>query len=144
MAPNFSIGTNGPSRNFAIAGGATVDMNGVNAPNMQALSDVGSFGGVLTNTSATTATMTFTHGSDVGTTRTFSGIVTGNINLVWNTVAASTTATQPLLGQSTYTGFTTISLRHRNFRCQQCSAGDDGIDHQRRRRESICTRSGRL
>ena len=84
-------------------------MNGVSVGNVHGLSDFNGAGGVLTNSSATAATMTFSKGSDGGNPRTFTGLVTGNVNLIWNHNVAATTGTQTLANTNSYTGFTTIS-----------------------------------
>ncbi len=64
-------------------------------------------GGTVTNTGAN-ATLTLSHAQDVGTNRTFSGNITGNLNFVLNSITG-VTGTQTLANTSSYTGFTTIS-----------------------------------
>jgi autotransporter-associated beta strand protein len=102
----FSMGS---ARQFITASGATIDMNGTSVANVEGITDFNGLGGTITNSSATTATLTLFRTSNLTSSRPSSGVITGNINLVMNFSTAATTGTQTLSGQSTYTGTTTIS-----------------------------------
>ncbi len=105
LASGFSYST---ARPFHLAAGATLNLNGISPGNVDYLVDVNGAGGTITNTNATTSTLTIENSSSTNnSTQTFSGAITGNINLVLQ-VSGSNVITQVLAGQSTYTGTTTI------------------------------------
>jgi len=88
----------GAAADLTIRQGATLDLNGVTP---STITNAFNSNGTVTNTSATFAT--FTVGGTAASTGTSFGIVSGNINLT-----KSGTGAQSWLGDSTYTGVTTI------------------------------------
>ncbi|HEX3356407.1 MAG TPA: autotransporter-associated beta strand repeat-containing protein, partial [Tepidisphaeraceae bacterium] len=111
LGSSFSISNTNSQRDFAVGAGATFDLNGftMTAGNAyEALDNFNGAGGIVTNSSANAATLTLSHFQDIGTNRTFSGNITGNLNFVLNTIAG-VTGTQTLANTSSYTGFTTVS-----------------------------------
>jgi autotransporter-associated beta strand protein len=101
------------SRPLKVANGAVIDMNGVSlsstAPvnGADTLEDISGMGGTITNTGATASTLTLSSNSTASGIRTFSGTITGNINFLRQT--ATSTLTQVLAGENSYTGTTTIN-----------------------------------
>lgn len=101
------------SRPLKVANAAMIDMNGISlsstapANGADTLEDINGAGGTITNTSATVSTLTLSSNSTASGTRTFSGTITGNINFLRQTATSS--LTQVLVGQNTYTGTTTIN-----------------------------------
>jgi len=85
---------------LSIANGSTLDLNGVNQT-IASLADSGVGGGIVTNSAASTATLTINPSS--GST-TFSGAISGPISLV-----KSGAGTQVLAGASSYAGGTTVN-----------------------------------
>ncbi len=96
------------SRPFKTANGATFDVNGISVSNVDFLADLNGVGGTVTNSSATTATLTISNGSSSGGNSSFSGVITGPINLVMGSGTSTAVATQTLSGNSTYTGTTSV------------------------------------
>jgi autotransporter-associated beta strand protein len=94
------------SRPFIVASGGTLDMNGVSVVNVDNLRDINSGGGTITNTSTSIATLTISNGSSTTGNGSFSGNITGSINLVVQSAGA---ATETLGGTNSYTGTTTIN-----------------------------------
>jgi fibronectin-binding autotransporter adhesin len=108
LGPNFVM-TASAVRPFLISSGSTIDTNGLAALNLDYIGD-GAFnsGGTLTNSKAAPTTITLSQGSSTGNARTYTGIISGNINLV-RAAISTVTQTQTLSGASTYTGTTLIS-----------------------------------
>jgi autotransporter-associated beta strand protein len=107
LGGSFSLGT---SRPFQVASGATLDLNGISVNNVDYLGDPASqnVGGLITNSSTATATISLIAGSSSGNSKTYTGVISGPINLVMGGTASTAVSTQTLSGNSTYTGTTSV------------------------------------
>src|SRR5262249_37144491 len=111
LGPSFTMTS---SRLWQVGAGATLDMNGTSVANVEGFTETniatgaGITAGVITNSSATPATLTVNKASNQTTSRSSVVAITGNLNVVYAFSVAGT-GTQTMTGQSTYTGSTTIS-----------------------------------
>jgi autotransporter-associated beta strand protein len=112
IGASFAFQNTNAQRDFQIAAGGVLDLNGNNLNGPEALDNINGAGGTVTNSvSATNVTLTLSHLQDITSNRVFNGTIIGNMNVVLNTVntAGTVTATQTFANTSSYTGFTTIS-----------------------------------
>jgi autotransporter-associated beta strand protein len=111
LGPSFTMTS---SRLWQVGAGATLDLNGTSVANVEGFTETnlatgaGITAGVITNSSATPATLTVNKASNNNTSRSSVVSITGNLNVVYAFSVAGT-GTQTMTGQSTYTGTTTIS-----------------------------------